>query len=84
MFFKKTLWFLPLALAACESANTPLDADTRQAIDSISALRIRQTRAEMDSLCNLNRPKILPRLVDSMRTVRKREIEEALKNVPKD
>lgn len=80
----KTL-FLPVYLfcAACGNPNTPLDAGTRQAIDSISAAETRKARVEIDSLCNIDRSTVLPRLVDSIRQKRLREIQEQLKTVPK-
>ena len=68
---------------ACGNSNTPLDAGTRQAIDSIAAAETRKARVEIDSLCNLDRSTVLPRLVDSIRQKRLREIQEQLKTVPK-
>lgn len=71
-------------LPACDgAADKPLDAQTRRAIDSISAVRIREMRQQMDSLCQQQQATVLPRLVDSIRSEREREIREALKNVPK-
>ncbi|MFN4253824.1 MAG: hypothetical protein ACK4Q5_02320 [Saprospiraceae bacterium] len=67
----------------CGSADKPLDADTRQTIDSLVAVRTREVRTEMDTLCARNRVAELPRLVDSIKQVRKKEIEQALKTVPK-
>lgn len=74
---------LSLAFASCGSADKPLDADTRQMIDSLVAVRTREVRTEMDTLCARSRVAELPRLVDSIKQVRKREIEQALKTVPK-
>lgn len=70
-------------LSACDGANKPLDAQTRRAIDSTAAVRIREMRQQMDSLCQQQQATVLPRLVDSIRREREREIQEALKNVPK-
>ncbi len=72
-----------LLLTACGGPNTPLDAGTRQAIDSIAAAEVRQARMEIDSLCKLDRTTLLPRLVDSIKQKRVREIQEQLKTVPK-
>ena len=77
------LLLLPLSQLSCGSSNTPLDADTREAIDSISAERVRLIGLEMDTLCQQRRTAELPRLVDSIRQVRLREIQEQLKTVPK-
>lgn len=86
--FFRSFWagfalILAARLASCGSPDTPLDADTKQAIDSITAIRTREVRAEMDTLCNRRRLTDLPRMVDSIKQVRRREIEEALKTVPK-
>lgn len=78
-----SLVFSALLLSACNNSNTPLDADTRQAIDSLAAQQIRQARAEMDSLCKQRNLTQLPQLVDSMKKVRLREIQEQLRTVPK-
>lgn len=77
------LLFVYLLCFACGNPNTPLDAGTRQAIDSIAAAETRKARVEIDSLCNLDRSTVLPRLVDSIRQKRLREIQEQLKTVPK-
>lgn len=83
LIFALCLPSLAFSLASCGSTDTPLDADTKQLIDSISAIRIRETRIEMDTLCHRRRLAELPRLIDSIKQVRRREIEEALKTVPK-
>ncbi len=75
--------FCLLLLAGCDSASTPLDADTRDRIDSLSAMGIRQAHQEMDSLCQLQRKTVLPHLVDSIKQKRLREIEQQLKTVPR-
>lgn len=68
---------------ACGSSNTPLDAGTRQAIDSISSLQIRQARVELDTQCAARRRTELPRLVDSIKNERIREIQQQLRTVPR-
>lgn len=74
---------LPLLPAACGSPNTPLDAKTLRAIDSISTAQINLARTELDSLCQQQRVAEMPRLLDSIRQIRMREIQEKLKNVPR-
>ncbi len=72
-----------MAALRCGGPNTPLDADTRQKIDSISAAQIRLARAEMDTLCQRERDTTLPRLIDSIRQKRLSEIQQQLKTVPR-
>lgn len=72
-----------LLLGACGNPNTPLDAGTRQKIDSLTAGGINAARQELDSLCLLQRATVLPGLVDSIKKKRLREIERQLKTVPK-
>lgn len=79
-FLALALFFL---LLSCNNADTPLDAETRQVIDSISAAQIRSARAELDSLCKRDRVTVLPLLIDSLRKERLKEIERQLKTVPK-
>ena len=75
--------FCFLAAPACNGPDTPLDADTRRQIDSLSNAGIRQARQEIDSLCKVWEQTELPGLVDSFQQVRRREIEEQMKTVPK-
>lgn len=70
-------------LSACGSSNTPLDADTRSRIDSIANAQIAKAQMEHDSLCKAAEIAQLPHLVDSIRQIREREIQEQLKAVPK-
>ncbi len=72
-----------LCLVACGAQETPLDADTRTRIDSISNAQIAQAQVEHDSLCRAAKITQLPLLVDSIKKIRLREIEEQLKTVPK-
>jgi hypothetical protein len=74
---------LLLLLTACGDSNAPLDARTRQAIDSISSAEIALARRELDTLCQQSRLTELPRLVDSIKQHRLREIEEQLKTIPR-
>ncbi|MBK8968565.1 MAG: hypothetical protein IPM36_18235 [Lewinellaceae bacterium] len=75
--------FLSLLVAGCGNSNTPLDAGTRQRIDSTAAAQIRLAREELDSMCKLQEKTVLPQLVDSIKKKRLREIQEQLKTVPK-
>lgn len=72
-----------LGLPACGGPDAPLDADTRQRIDSIAAAQIRQTRISLDSFCQLQRSVQLPVLMDSIRQVRLKEIEQKLRTIPR-
>lgn len=81
-------FLLPLCIVsalfyACEGSETPLDAKTREAIDSLSTAEIRLLRVELDSQCQMARVTQMPHLVDSIRQVRLREIQEQLKTIPK-
>jgi hypothetical protein len=67
---------------ACGSTETPLDADSRMAIDTLSTQEIRLLRTQLDSQCLQARQTELPRLVDSIKQRRLREIQEQLKSVP--
>ncbi len=78
----KLLLLLPL-LTACGSPDTPIDADTRLRIDSIAAAQTRLAQRELDSLCKSERTALMPLLVDSIKQVRQKEIEEQMKTVPR-
>ncbi len=69
--------------AGCDGSGTPLDAGTRQRIDSTASAQIRLTRLELDSLCVIQRRTELPRMVDSIKQKRLQEIERQLRTVPK-
>lgn len=74
---------LALLLTACGTTERPLDADTREAIDSIYVEQVRMAREELDSLCKLERQNNLTRLVDSIKRHRLEEMAEKLRTVPK-
>lgn len=86
-FFFRSLSAFTLLLAflfgACDQANKPIDAETRGQIDSISSVRIKEVREELDSLCREQHTTLLPGLIDSIKQKRLREIEQKLKSVPK-
>ncbi|MCC6461537.1 MAG: hypothetical protein IT260_13775 [Saprospiraceae bacterium] len=77
------LSLLCVCAIACGGSNTPLDADTRQAIDSISSLQMRQARIELDTQCATRRRTELPQLVDSIKKERIREIQQQLRTMPR-
>ncbi|MFN0015147.1 MAG: hypothetical protein ACKVU2_11425 [Saprospiraceae bacterium] len=70
-------------LAGCGGAGTPLDAGTRDRIDSMATAQIRLAQLELDSLCVVQRAGELPRMVDSIKGKRLQEIERQLRTVPK-
>lgn len=73
-FLFAAAWLLCLVFLACDGPGTPLDADSRQRIDSLTAARIRLARDELDSLCTIGRQTALPHLIDSIKQVRLEEI----------
>ena len=79
----RPLLLLLLLLPACGPNDKPLDADTRQAIDSTATAQINALRGELDTLCRQRKAAELPHLVDSIKAHRMREIEEQLKTIPK-
>lgn len=68
---------------ACKNSNAPLDADTRERIDSISNAQIKASQIELDSVCLAAQKTTLPVLVDSIKKIRLSEIEQQLKTIPK-
>lgn len=75
---------LVLLFAACENpAQKPLDAKTRRLVDSLAAAGIRQQRFETDSLCLQERTRRLPQITDSLKQVRRREIEAKMRTTPR-
>lgn len=85
VFYGRLLWCCigVATLWGCDGPDTPLDAATRQTIDSLSAAEIRRARAEIDSLCQLQQSTVLPLLVDSIKQKRMQEIQQQLKTIPK-
>ena len=74
---------VPFVFQGCGSGNAPMDAETRITIDSIVTAQNAMVRKEIDSLCVVYEKNMLPHLIDSIKKVRLREIEEQLKTVPK-
>lgn len=83
MFLKTLFLTSALLFGACEGPEKPLDADTRQFIDSVATEHIRLAREQLDSQCKTQHTTVLPRMVDSLKAVRKKEIEEKLRGVAK-
>ena len=86
-FFRRLplLLLVPSLLGtACENASQkPLDGKSRQIVDSLTAEGIRFARREMDSLCVLERQNRMPKVIDSLKQIRLREIEEKMRTVPR-
>jgi hypothetical protein len=68
---------------ACEYANRPLDADERRLVDSLAAAGISMQRYLIDSTCKVEQTTVVPHLIDSIKKVRQREIDEQIKAIPK-
>ncbi len=68
--------------SACGS-EAPMDANTRATIDSTATSQISLARIALDSSCAAAEKTQLPLLVDSIKKVRLREIEEQLKDIRK-
>lgn len=81
----RSLFALAVAasLLSCGNSSTPLDAETRDRIDSLANAQISDIQVKHDSLCKNAQQTQLPRLVDSIKQIRLQEIEEQLKTVPK-
>jgi hypothetical protein len=75
--------FSTAGLLSCGGKNTPLDAETRIAIDSTANAQIELARKEIDSLCVVAEKTQMKQLVDSIKAVRLQEIQEQLKSVPR-
>jgi hypothetical protein len=71
------------AICSCDQGERPLDAEVKQRIDSLSNVRIREAKAELDTLCKHQHLTLLPLLIDSIKKERMKEIEQALKTIPK-
>ncbi len=67
----------------CDQSKVPLDAESRRMVDSLSAAYIGNERRVIDSFCKAQNTTVLPHLIDSIKQVRKRQIEEQLKAIPK-
>ena len=69
-------------LSAC-NGKVPLDAPTRNAIDSTATAHIAKARVEIDSMCAVTEQNKMPFWIDSIKKIRLQEIEEKLKTIPK-
>ncbi|MBU6341169.1 MAG: hypothetical protein KGS48_06705 [Bacteroidetes bacterium] len=77
--------YLPVLffLSACAGSEPPLDADARLRIDTTVLAINRKVQAEIDSNCKRALQTELPRLVDSIMQLRRREIDAQLRSIPK-
>lgn len=80
---KYGLFLVLLTFCACGNPNVPLDASERRRVDSLSAAGIGVARRELDSVCKIEKVSLMPALVDSIKKVRLKRIEEQLKQIPK-
>ncbi len=80
----QTSFYVVLLLcSACDPVAAPLDADTRLRIDTTVQAINRKAQLEIDSQCKQAQLTVLPKLIDSIKQVRKREIEAQLRSIPK-
>lgn len=69
---------------ACDRLlKKPLDASTRETIDSTANAQSRLAREAVDSFYKTNHDRLLHYYMDSLMTVRRREIEEQMRSVKK-
>lgn len=69
---------------SCEEfVKKPLDARTRDVIDSAANAQSRLAREAVDSFYKINHDRLLHYYMDSLMTVRRREIEEQIRSVKK-
>lgn len=74
-------FLLMLYAVACNAPQKPIDAETRHRIDSTITAQTRLAQLEIDSFCATQRKVAMPYLVDSIKRVRQREIEEKLRAI---
>lgn len=67
-----------LTSIACGNEKEPFTAEARFYIDSVANENIRRLKLESDSLCQINKKDVLPRLVDSIHLLRMRQMQEKL------
>lgn len=69
---------------ACDKIfKKPVDARTREVIDSTANAQSRLAREAVDSFYKINHDRLLHYYMDSLTTVRRREIEEQMRSVKK-
>jgi hypothetical protein len=69
-------------LIACGDISKPIEASTRRKIDSIATAEIQKIRLKTDSFYQEARKTTMSQVIDSIKQVRLREIDEQLKSIP--
>ncbi len=70
-----------VAIAACgDLAKKPIDARTRDIIDSTFNARSREIRSELDTFYNQNHPVLMKQAMDSLMAERRMEIEKEIRS----
>lgn len=82
-FFTFVLLLAGFGSGGCDQSKVPLDAESRRMVDSLSAAYIGNERRAIDSFCKAQNTTVLPQIIDSIKQVRKKQIEEQLKAIPK-
>jgi uncharacterized protein YdaU (DUF1376 family) len=68
-------------VAGCDSfTKKPLDAKSREQIDSISNAQCRQIRMDLDSFYSQNHAVLLQKTMDSLKIERRKEIDAQIKS----
>ncbi len=82
---KIVLAFAALVFLACRNdlARKPIDAKTRERIDSLANAEIRRERERIDSFYAQNGQILLKKMKDSITIERRREIDEQIKAAQK-
>lgn len=68
-------------ISACGNlTKKPIDAKTRDIIDSVANAQCRQIRSELDTFYNQNHPVLMQKLMDSLMVERRKEIEKQVQS----
>lgn len=78
-----SFWIVGLCTACGDLSRKPLDARTREVIDSTANTQSRLAREAIDSFYKTNHDRLLHYYMDSLTMVRRREIEEQMRSVKK-
>ncbi len=72
---------LLLVVSSCgDLIKKPIDAKTRDLIDSIASAQCRQVRIELDTFYNQNHHVLMKKMMDSLTIERRREIAEQIES----